>query len=77
MSDLLAGEILDWEAITLSLYIIRMHTAVYMSRIESQKTKKLGEIHIGAMNHNSPKVWVVLQSADYVVTHVGKKYLSP
>jgi hypothetical protein len=36
MSDLLAGEILDWEDITPSLYIIRMHTAVYMSRVKNR-----------------------------------------
>jgi hypothetical protein len=26
------------------------------------------------MNHITPKMWVGLQSVDYAVTHVGKKY---
>jgi hypothetical protein len=62
------------KAITPSLCITMMHTAVYMSRVEILKTKKLGEIHIGTMNHKTPKVWVGVQSVDYVATHVGKKY---
>jgi hypothetical protein len=51
-----------------------MHTAVYMSQVKSRKKVK---IHIGAMNHMTPKVWVVLQSVDYAATNVGKKYPSP
>jgi hypothetical protein len=56
-----------------------MHIAVYESHVQKRcQTKKyLGEIHIGTMNHITPKVWVGLQSVDYAATHVGKKYPSP
>jgi hypothetical protein len=52
-----------------------MHTAVYMSQVK--RRKKQGKIHIEAMNHMSPKVWMELHSVDYAATHVGKKYPSP
>jgi hypothetical protein len=48
-----------------------------MGSSENSDKTKLGEIHIETMKYKTPKVWMEVQSVDYVATHVRKKYLSP
>jgi hypothetical protein len=62
-----------------SNYIQPLHNqdAHSCSSLQNEQNIKKAEIHTETMNYITPKEMVELQSVDYAVTHVGKKYPSP